>query len=42
MKMDCRWFLGRISGGRRSVGRARAFGGPAKKERYNRMRMIMV
>ena len=42
MKMDSRWFRGKISGGRKSVGRARTFQRPAKKEKYNRMTMIMV
>ena len=42
MKMDCQWFLGRISGGREPVGRARVFQGPEKIQRYNRARKIMV
>ena len=33
MKMDCKWFLGRISGGRESIGRARLFQGPEMKQR---------
>ena len=41
MKIDERWFLGRISGGRKSVGRARVFQGPEKKQRYSKMRKIM-
>jgi len=41
MKMDGRWFLGRISGGCESVGRARVFQGPEKKHRYSRIRKIM-
>jgi len=31
MKMDCQWLLGRISGGREAVGRARVFQGPLEK-----------
>ena len=42
MKMDCRWLLGRISGDRESVGSARVFQNPEKKQRYNRVRKIMV
>ena len=45
MKMDSdgTWFpVGMISSGRESVGRARVFQGPEKKQRYSRMRKIMV
>ena len=44
MKTDCnsQWLLGRISGGRESVGRARVFQGPEKNQRYNRARNIML
>ena len=42
MKMDCKWVLERISGGRKSVGRARMFKDPEKKQRYKRVRKIMV
>ena len=42
MKMDCRWFLERISGDRESVGSARVFQDPEKKQRYNKVRNIMV
>ena len=42
-KMDCRWVLEGISGGRKSaVGRARVFQDPEKKQRYNRVRKIML
>jgi len=41
-KMDCRWVLEGISGGPKSVGRARVFQGPEKQQRYNRVRKIMV
>ena len=42
MKMDCKWFLGRISGGRESVGRPRVFQDPEKKQRYSKVRKIIV
>jgi len=42
MKMDCRWVLGRISGDRDSVGSARVFQDPEKKQRYSKVRKIMV
>lgn len=42
MKMDCGWFLGRVCGGWKSFGRARVFQGPEKKQKYSRMRKIMV
>ena len=33
--------MGKFSGGRKSVGRARVPQGPEKKQKYNRMRKIM-
>ena len=37
MKMDCRWFLGRISSGCKCVGRARMLQGREKNQRYNKI-----
>jgi len=41
MKMGCRWFAGKSCGGCGFAGRARVFQDTEKKERYNRMRMII-
>ena len=41
MKMDGKWFLGKISGGRGFVGIARVLQGPEKQQRYSRMTKIM-
>ena len=41
MKMDCKWVLGRISGGGESVGKARVFQDPENEKRYNKQRNIM-
>jgi hypothetical protein len=40
--MDCRWFLGKFCGGSKSVGRAKKFQGREKKERYKRVRKIIL
>jgi hypothetical protein len=42
MQMDCGWFLGKCCGGSKFVGRAKVFQGREKKERYNRVRKIIL